>query len=473
MNDKEYIKKLVKKHKGKMNAVRMTKSMVLCISAGFLAALLVEIYSFIKPFFYADLVAIILIAVSAVVGIALGIMKKIGDRDAALDIDSAGFRERIVTAYEGLDKDGPIYELQRKDAVKVARAGEKSIRVKREGLPKLVCIFTFLFAAVITSMFLPSKTKARAKELHKIGQKVDQKKDDVDDLKDELEKLKDELSGSLTEDEKKKLEQMIESLEASKQELDKAETEEEYQAAKDKLDFKYDDINQRLNDMANAKEKIDNDPESAERMREAAAEAANKKEDNSTEQNTGSGQPGGTDTQQPGGSTDTQQPGSGTDTQEPGGGTDTQQPGGGTDTQQPGSGTDTQQPGGGTDTQQPGGGTDTQEPGGGGDQPGGGNQPGDQPGGGVGRGEGTAHNDHDYVSIPGNDNVNVEGNGNGSGDSGYGSTNNGPAWSGNHVNYEEVIGEYEKTAYEGIESGKYPPGMEDVIKDYFGNLLED
>ena len=460
MSDKEYIRNLVKKHKSKMNAVGITRWTIICLSAGLLAALLVELYSFIWPFYYADIVAIVLMVLGAAAGLVIGFMKRKTEREAALDIDSAGFRERIVTAYEGLDKDDAIYEIQRKDAVKVAKAGASKIRVKREGLPKLVCVFTFLFAAVLTSFFLPSKTKARAKEIHILNQKIDDKKDDIDDLKDELDKLKDELKDSLTDDEKKKIQDMIDSLEASKQELDKAETQEEYDAAKDKLDFKLDDISEKLDNMADVKEKIDNDPDSAQRMRDAAQEAEKKKEDSTTEQNTGSGQQGGsTDTQQ-GGGTDTQQ-GGGTDTQQ-GGGTDTQQ-GGGTDTQQ-GGGTDTQQGGG--EGQNPGG--EGQNPGGEGQEPGTGQQPG-----GNGRGEGTASNDHDYVSIPGSENVDIEGNGSGTGESGYGSTNNGPAWSGNHVNYDEVIGRYEQDAYEGIESGKYPSGMEDVIKDYFGNLLED
>jgi hypothetical protein len=44
------------------------------------------------------------------------------------------------------------------------------------------------------------------------------------------------------------------------------------------------------------------------------------------------------------------------------------------------------------------------------------------------------------------------------------------AWEGSHVSYESVIGSYTENAYEGIQQGKYPSGMEDVIKDYFGSL---
>ncbi|MDE6675659.1 MAG: pectinesterase, partial [Acetatifactor sp.] len=47
---------------------------------------------------------------------------------------------------------------------------------------------------------------------------------------------------------------------------------------------------------------------------------------------------------------------------------------------------------------------------------------------------------------------------------------NGLAWEGEHVDYNSVIGEYTDSAYEGIASGRYPSGMENVIRDYFENL---
>ncbi|MDE6686202.1 MAG: hypothetical protein K2K17_02670 [Lachnospiraceae bacterium] len=47
---------------------------------------------------------------------------------------------------------------------------------------------------------------------------------------------------------------------------------------------------------------------------------------------------------------------------------------------------------------------------------------------------------------------------------------NGLAWEGERVTYESVIGEYTNQAYEGLEQGRYPSGMTEVIKDYFGNL---
>ena len=43
-------------------------------------------------------------------------------------------------------------------------------------------------------------------------------------------------------------------------------------------------------------------------------------------------------------------------------------------------------------------------------------------------------------------------------------------WEGKPVSYQQVIGSYEQNAYEGIATGQYPSGMEDVIKEYFASF---
>lgn len=79
---------------------------------------------------------------------------------------------------------------------------------------------------------------------------------------------------------------------------------------------------------------------------------------------------------------------------------------------------------------------------------------------------------HEYVSIPnslGEDGA-LAGGKNGSQDSEFYRQINGLAWEGEHVDYNSVIGEYTESAYEGIANGRYPSGMESVIRDYFENL---
>ena len=56
------------------------------------------------------------------------------------------------------------------------------------------------------------------------------------------------------------------------------------------------------------------------------------------------------------------------------------------------------------------------------------------------------------------------------GQSEYGRDNSGVGWAGEHVDYDSVIGEYSDRAYEGLENGASPTGMEDVIKEYFSSF---
>ncbi len=47
---------------------------------------------------------------------------------------------------------------------------------------------------------------------------------------------------------------------------------------------------------------------------------------------------------------------------------------------------------------------------------------------------------------------------------------NGLSWEGTHMSQEAVLGSYEQKAYEGIAAGRYPSGMEEVIKEYFSSF---
>ena len=90
---------------------------------------------------------------------------------------------------------------------------------------------------------------------------------------------------------------------------------------------------------------------------------------------------------------------------------------------------------------------------------------------GSGRGTGSGGGTHDYVSVPnklGNDSSITKDKGD-SKNSDYYKAKNGLAWKGEHVDLDSVV-DYTKEAYEGIANGKYPAGMEDVIRNYFENL---
>ena len=95
-------------------------------------------------------------------------------------------------------------------------------------------------------------------------------------------------------------------------------------------------------------------------------------------------------------------------------------------------------------------------------------------GNGQGRGTGSSNTQHDYVSVPNAiaDSGNLTGNAVNHESSEYFRAQNGLSWEGEHVSHESVIGSYEQNAYEGISQGRYPSGMEDIIKDYFSSFNE-
>ena len=97
---------------------------------------------------------------------------------------------------------------------------------------------------------------------------------------------------------------------------------------------------------------------------------------------------------------------------------------------------------------------------------------GDGNGTGNGRGTGSANIERDYISVPGAiaDVGNLNGNASNHDNSEFFLAPNGMTWEGTHVSHEQVIGSYEQNAYEGIATGQYPTGMEDVIKEYFASF---
>ena len=109
-----------------------------------------------------------------------------------------------------------------------------------------------------------------------------------------------------------------------------------------------------------------------------------------------------------------------------------------------------------------------------GDGNGNGNGNGSGSGKGSGRGTGSSSTAHDYVTVPNKvgDDSSLHGDKTGKNNSDYYRAQNGLTWEGDHVSLDSVIADYTKNAYEGISSGRYPSGMENVIKDYFKNLNE-
>lgn len=452
MERKEFLRS-IQTCRGKLNRAELIKNLVFsfCVGAG--VGILFQIVAFVVPFYWANCYSLMALVVGALTAIIISFCKRKSLYQAALYMDSFGFRERIVTAYEHLDEEGEMVGLQREDAMKQLQAHKERIKVPLLKSRKALSIMCLLLLTMVVMMFIPSEMKKQAAELHMVREEAKEKEQELEEVLEEMEELAQE---SLTPEQLAALQEMMESLQSSMQEYQNAESMEMVETANQKLDYKYDNMQQQLADMSALMQSGANiSPQSIQAMQEMAERLQELGENpgmNGTPSLAGNqgqnGEQSGND-----------QNGENSNGQE-------QNQGNSPNGNGQGQGTENGQGGGAGNGQGQGQGN------GQGNGQGQGNSPGNGAGGGNGRGEGSASTPHDYVSIPNEimDSGNLTGVANGHEDSDFFRTQNGFSWEGNHVSHEAVIGSYEQNAYEGIAAGKYPSGMEEVIKEYFASF---
>ena len=407
------------------------------------------------------LCVVIVIGIALIVGIIYAVIKRTSMREAAQQIDTFGLKERVQTAYEQMADESPLAGMQRHDAAEQLQKKLDAKQIRIRLLPsRRHLAAAFLSLAVAAALaFVPSQARELANTRHAIHQEAKEKQKELSELADAIEKMD---TSELTDEQKARLAKLKEALDRSMQELARADSKEALDAAQSKLGFKYEQTSQSLMELADALSKdgkaaLEQIAEMARAAAEANGQSSAQGNSQSGTQSASNGSASGT----PGtsnGNTGNTGDGSGENGQNSGNGSN----GNGSN----GNGSN----GNNSDGNNSGSGDGS----GNGSGTGNGSGSGNGNGSGSGRGTGSGGGRHDYVSVPnatGNDD-NLTGNktGNENGDS-Y-RAQNGMVWEGDHVSLDSVISDYTKDAYEGLSTGKYPSGMEDVIKDYFKNLSE-
>lgn len=462
MDIKKYLIEQIKKCKRKMNTAKLIDFGILYAAAGGILGIFCELASLIWQFYYVNLAACLCFGAGLLAGIGYAVYRRADMKQAAGRLDSFGLKERMLTAYENMDKEDEFSQLQRQDALFHYDQIREQIKIpilpdKRHILALLVS------AAVVISMcFIPSPVRDQARLHHQVQEQAKEEKEELQELLEALEGVDME---SLTEEQRAQLQELLDAMKLSQEELAKTNSWKSLASAMEKLDYKYQQAAQSLESLA---ANMDNPEAAGIADAEAMAKAAANR---SGQQLASSGTTASSGT--PDGSGDGQNEGNGSGE----GSGQGEKNGSGEGSGQGegnGSGAGDGQSGGngfGTGDGQSGGNGS-----GSGNGQGGGNGSGNGQGGGngTGNGRGTGSSDaaHDYVSIPNAvaDDPSLTGNKNQDQDSDYYRQQNGLAWEGDHVDYSSVIGEYTDSAYEGIANGRYPSGMESVIRDYFENL---
>lgn len=462
----------IRRCRNRMNLARIIDCGILFAAAGGVPGMLCELFSLLWPFYYAHLAAGLCFGAGLLAGIGYALYRRADMSQAARRLDSFGMKERMITAYEWMDRGdeaGEIFaEPQRQDAWACYERLRDRIRIplwpdKRHVLALL------LSAALVAALgIIPSPVRERAGIRHQVQEQVKEELEELEKLVDALEGVDMDI---LTQEQRERLQEIAESMRRSGEELKGAESWESLAAATERLDYKYGQAQQSLEQLA---AQMENPEAAGVASVQALAQAAS---------------PNGAQQVSPQAAVSPGQNGSGTQGTGDGGGSGEQgsDPGDGS-RQGDGSGTGDgsgQGDGSGTrdvpgqgdgngsgDSSGQGDGSGTGDGSGQGDGNGSGDGSGQGDGLGGGRGTGSSNAVHDYVSIPNavGDDPSLTGNKYGDENSDYIRQQNGLAWEGEHVDYNSVIGQYTDSAYEGIVSGKYPTGMESVIRDYFENL---
>ena len=466
MDERKELLQAIRRSRQKLNIAKLIDTCVFCLAYAGVAAIVLEAVSLWIPFYYVHLCVGIVIGIALIVGIIYAVIKRTSMREAAQQIDTFGLKERVQTAYEQMADESPLAGMQRHDAAEQLqkKLDAKQIRIRLLPSRRHLAAAFLALAVAATLACVPSQARELANTRHAIHQEAKEKQKELSELADAIEKMD---TSELTDEQKARLAKLKEALDRSMQELARVDSEEALDAAQSKLGFKYEQTSQSLMELADALSKDGKAAmEKAAEMARAAAEANGQSSaqgnSKSGTQSASNGSASGTPGTSNGNSGNTGN-GSGENGQNSGNSSN----GNGSN----GNGSNgNRSNGNNSDGNNSGSGDGS----GNGSGTGNGSGSGNGNGSGSGRGTGSGGGRHDYVSVPnatGNDD-NLTGNktGNENGDS-Y-RAQNGMVWEGDHVSLDSVISDYTKDAYEGLSSGKYPSGMEDVIKDYFKNLSE-
>ncbi len=460
MDERNYLLQAIRRSRRKLNMAKTLDTCTCVLACAGVAAIVLEAASIWIPFYYVHLCAGIALLVAFLAGLVYSIVKRVGMHEAARRIDTFGLQERVQTAYEQMEDESAFACIQRLDAAEKLRGKveKKEIRIRLLPDKRHLTAAALSLGLACGLAFIPSQAREIASQRHAIHQEAKEKQKELSELTDALKQMD---TSTLTDEQKAKLSELQEALNRSMQELARADSREALDAAKNKLGFKLEQTSQSLANLASQMSK-EQQAAIAQALAKAAADAAGKSSGSNGTQSASNGGSNGTPGADNGSSGDGNNGSNGNGSN----GNNANGDGNGSDGDNNGNGSGNGSGDGSNGDGSNGNGSGNGNGNGNGNENGSGN--------GSGRGTGQGGGTHDYVSVPnavGND-ENLTGNKTGDENGDSYRAQNGLVWEGDHVSLDSVIGDYTKDAYEGISSGRYPSGMEDVIKDYFKNLSE-
>ncbi|MEA4849523.1 MAG: hypothetical protein VB106_20020 [Clostridiaceae bacterium] len=220
--DKELIK-IIRRIRDRLHAASIINNMILGLAAALCLGIGVVISSRFVPVYNVYLTILKISAGTVLAAFLYSAFRTPRNAYAALKADSMGLQERTVTALELVGNQSDFAVLEKNDALVHLKDMDykKKIPLKPNKRYLLICLI--LTAALALSGFIPNPMAGRAEELHKIKEKITEQQKKADKL---AEKVKN--NPKLSEEQKKELEKKLAEL---KQELSTAKDEKEINKA--------------------------------------------------------------------------------------------------------------------------------------------------------------------------------------------------------------------------------------------------
>ncbi|MGI6585494.1 MAG: hypothetical protein ACOX3L_06045 [Lutisporaceae bacterium] len=235
--DKELIK-IIRRIRDRLHAAFIINSIVLGLGFALCIGLGLAVAARFIPIYNVYLMIFKIVAAAVLAAFLYSAFKTPRNDYAALRVDSLGLQERTVTALELIGSQSAIAVLEKNDALMHLKGLDykKKITLKPNKRYLLICFI--LAAALLLSGFIPNPMAKRAEELHSLKEKIAEQQKKADKL---VERVKS--NPKLSEEQKRELETKLLEL---KSELKSAEDEKEIKKALGKTEKKLEYIKEKF-----------------------------------------------------------------------------------------------------------------------------------------------------------------------------------------------------------------------------------
>lgn len=203
--DKELLR-IVRKIRDRLHASIIINHMILGMAAALCLGIMIVIASRFIPIYNVYLNILKLVGLAAGAAFLLSAFRAPKDTHAALRVDALGLKERTVTALELVGDQSAFAMLEKNDALEHLKSMDYRKRIPVRPSKKYMIICLILAAVLALAGFVPNPMAGRAEELHKIKARIAEQQKKADKLIQKVknnpklsEEQKKELETKLTE----------------------------------------------------------------------------------------------------------------------------------------------------------------------------------------------------------------------------------------------------------------------------------